>query len=177
MVEEIGTVIRSGGGKARVRINRSEKCSGCHGCLLSEGGNFLILEVIDPFGTATGDRVKIEARAGSAAKSGFILYILPLISLFIGYISGSKLVSLLGSSVTEGWGILSAFLFMALTYGAIYLFQKRFVRKHSLQMRVVKILGNAGAEIGPVAHKNTVLNLPSVADQGISGFRNEKQTF
>ena len=177
MVEEIGTVIRSGGGKTRVQINRSEKCSGCHGCLLAEGGNYLILEVIDPFGTATGDRVKIEAKAGSAAKSGFILYILPLISLFIGYISGSKLVSLLGSTATEGWGILSAFLFMALTYGAIYLFQKRFVRKHSLQMRVVKILGNAGTEIGPVTHKNMVLNLPNVADQGISGFRNEKQTF
>ena len=88
MVEEIGMVIRSGGGKARVRINRSEKCSGCHGCLLSERGNFLILEVIDPFGTATGDRVKIEAKAGSAAKSGFILYILPLIMLAAGYFIG-----------------------------------------------------------------------------------------
>ena len=121
--------------------------------------------------------MKIEAKAGSAAKSGVILYILPLISLFIGYLSGIKLVSLLGSSATEGWGILSAFLFMALTYGAIYLFQKRFFRKHSLQMRVVKILVNAGTEIGPVTHKNTVLNLPNVADQGISGFRNEKQTF
>ncbi|HEC61512.1 MAG TPA: hypothetical protein ENI27_04590 [bacterium] len=177
MVEEIGTVIKSGGGKARVRINRSDKCSSCHGCLLAEGGKFLIIEVIDSFDTATGDRVKIETKAGGAAKSGFILYILPLISLFSGYLIGSKLVSLLGGSATEGWGILSAFLFMALTYGAIYLLQKRFVRKHSLQMRVVKILGNAGTEIDTVTHKNTVLRLPDVADQGISGFRNEKQTF
>jgi sigma-E factor negative regulatory protein RseC len=150
MVEEIGTIIQSGGGKARVRINRSDKCAGCHGCLLAEGGNYLILEVIDSFGTKTGDRVKIEAEAGSAAKSGFILYIIPLVSLFIGYISGSKLVSLLGSSVTEGWGILSAFIFMALTYWAIYLFQKRLVRKHSLQMRVVKILGNVESDDSPV---------------------------
>ncbi|KKK67937.1 hypothetical protein LCGC14_2949060, partial [marine sediment metagenome] len=106
MVEEIGTVIKSGGGKARVRINRSDKCSSCHGCLLAEGGKFLIIEVIDSFDTATGDRVKIETKAGGAAKSGFILYILPLISLFIGYISGSKLVTLLGGSASEGWGIL-----------------------------------------------------------------------
>lgn len=177
MVEEIGTVIRSGGGKARVRINRSEKCSGCHGCLLAEGGKFLILEAIDPFGTATGDRVKIEARAGSAAKSGFILYILPLISLFIGYISGSKLVTFLGGSATEGWGILSAFLFMALTYGAIYLFQKRFVRKHSLQMRVVKILGNAGSDKDSLIPGSPVSRFQNAGEQEIHGYRNEKQAF
>jgi positive regulator of sigma E activity len=121
----------------------------------------MTLEVIDLLGTAKGDRVKIEARAGSAAKSGFILYILPLISLFIGYLFGSKLVSLLGSSATEGWGILSAFLFMALTYLAIYLSQRRFVLKHSLQMRIMKILGNSEAVIGS-----------SITGRSPSGFQN-----
>jgi positive regulator of sigma E activity len=121
----------------------------------------MTLEVIDLLGTAKGDRVKIEARAGSAAKSGFILYILPLISLFIGYLFGSKLVSLLGSSATEGWGILSAFLFMALTYLAIYLSQRRFVLTHSLQIRIMKILGNSEAVIGS-----------SITGRSPSGFQN-----
>jgi sigma-E factor negative regulatory protein RseC len=155
MVEEIGTVIRSNGGKARVQINRSEKCAGCHGCLLSEGREYLTVEAADPLGASSGDRVKIESSAGSAAKSGFILYILPLMALFFGYLTGSKLVSLMGSSSTEGWGILSGFLFMGLTYGAIYLFQKRIVRNRSLQMRVVKILGNAESNEGPMIEKRS----------------------
>ena len=70
MVEEIGTVVRSGGGKAQVQIKRSERCAGCHGCLLSEGREYLNVEAVDPLGVTTGDRVKIESSAGSTVKSG-----------------------------------------------------------------------------------------------------------
>lgn len=156
MVEEVGTVIQKRNGQARVRLNRTEKCAGCHGCLLAEGGNYLIVKAFDPLGAAIGDRVKIQAEAGSAAKSGFILYIIPLISLLFGYFTGSKLVSLMGSSSTQGWGILSALLFMALAYVVIYLIQKRLVDKHSQYMRVVKILKNAEPKKDSPMYKSPV---------------------
>jgi hypothetical protein len=42
---------------------------------------------------------------------------------------------------------------MGLTYGAIYLVQKRIVRNRSLQIRIIKILGGAEAGGDPMVEK------------------------
>lgn len=140
MAEEIGIVINVSDGRARVRIKRTERCNGCHGCLLSEGKDYMTTEVADSFGAVEGDEVLIRTPDGSSAKSGLILYILPLVSFLFGYLSINKALSLLGYSSNEGWGILFGFLFMILTYLSIYLLKRKLFRTSSSQMAIVRIV-------------------------------------
>ncbi len=141
-MEERGIVIEKSPGRAQVRIERSESCEGCHGCLYSETGKFMVAEVIDRIGVSVGDVVRIASEGPSALGAAALLFLFPLGMLFAGYAAGAALapaVGLAGSS--QGVGIGVAALFFAGSFGLLALYTRRRHKGKTDQSVVVEILG------------------------------------
>ncbi len=141
-MEERGIVIEKSPGRAQVRIERSESCEGCHGCLYSETGKFMVAEVIDRIGVSVGDVVRIASEGPSALGSAALLFLFPLGMLFAGYGVGAALAPALGlARSSQGVGIGAAALFFAGSFGLLALYTRRRNKGKTDQSVVVEILG------------------------------------
>lgn len=80
-------------GTAMVIHLRESACSGdCHKCSgCGAAKEYLLFEVINPIGARVGDLVKIESETGPVLKAAVVLYMMPLVLFFVGYIIGMSL--------------------------------------------------------------------------------------
>jgi len=139
---ETGIVVQTGPGKAQVRIQRSEACEGCHGCLMSETGKFMTADVIDRIGVSVGDEVSIATEGASPLKSAVLLFLFPLILLFAGYFTGSAIAPLIGMpGSAQALGIACSALFFFGSFGLLYLFTHRKSGASAGASAIVEILG------------------------------------
>lgn len=89
-MEEIGYVTAVNGSYATVSIGRkSGCCDSCEksSCDIPEDG--ITTDALNTAGAKTGQRVKIEMRSHTYIKGVLILYIIPVLSLFIGLVLGN----------------------------------------------------------------------------------------
>ncbi len=136
MEQETGIVISVQRGSALVRLKRKTGCDGCKACLAGKEAGYMHASVRDPIGVTVGDWVNIDFHKASAAASGFILYILPLIMLAAGYFVGEALARWLGlPSADETMGISVGLAFFALTFLGIFL-QQKIMKKKPLVMAI-----------------------------------------
>ena len=87
---EIGKVLETSNGRARVEVSPSGMCSHCEmasSCIPASSGN-RIIEVADPIGAAPGLRVRIELASSTFLLASFLAYVFPLIFLFAGALIG-----------------------------------------------------------------------------------------
>ncbi|OHD74025.1 MAG: hypothetical protein A2177_14580 [Spirochaetes bacterium RBG_13_68_11] len=145
-MQEKGIVIESAGGRAQVRIERTESCEGCHGCLYQENGHFMVADVVDRVGTAPGDRVRIETEGPSPVKASLLVFGVPLVMLFAGYAAGAALAPVLGApQASQGIGIAGAALFFAASFGVLSLVSRRRAVGSTGQSAIVEILDRQAA--------------------------------
>ena len=80
-------------GTARVIHVRQSACSGdCHQCSgCGAAQKTLALTVRNPIGAVPGDLVVIESQSGPVLAAAAVLYVLPLVLFFMGYLAGSLL--------------------------------------------------------------------------------------
>jgi sigma-E factor negative regulatory protein RseC len=144
-MQEKGVVITSSGGRAQVRIDRTEACEGCHGCLYQADGHFMVADVLDRVGAASGDVVRIETEAPSAVKASLLVFGVPLALLFAGYAAGAALAPVLGAPhASQGIGIAGAALAFAASYGVLSLVSRR-QKGRAAQSVIVEILDRQAA--------------------------------
>ncbi len=97
------------GGMAEVAVSRASACGGncssCGGCKLQ---NELKICVENPIGAKPGQKVVLETASGKIFAAIFLVYLLPLITMVLGY----SLAALLGRG--EGLCIASGFAGLAL---------------------------------------------------------------
>lgn len=104
---EIGKVVATRSGRAKVEVRQSSICSHCElssSCVYGTGGT-RVVEVRDPLGVSAGQMVKIEFTGRGIVGASFLAYILPLLTLFGGAAVGFYLV---GGSPSELWAGLGA---------------------------------------------------------------------
>jgi len=82
-----------GGGLAQVKTSRHNDCENCGAC---PGNSAIVLEARNPLGAKPGQRVMVEVQEVNMLKSAFIVYLLPLIAIFIGAMLGGYLAERLG---------------------------------------------------------------------------------
>jgi sigma-E factor negative regulatory protein RseC len=142
-MEETGVVVERDGGMAKVRIERSESCEGCHGCLMSDSAKYMLAEVENKAGASLGDEVRISTAGATPLKATLLLFGLPLVLLFAGYAAGSALAGILGRAASaEGFGIAAGALFFAGSFGLIALINKAVSGKKAERSAIVEILGH-----------------------------------
>ena len=129
-----GTVLRkTPGGDAVVEIVRQSSCGGdcsnCKGCAHPQ--QTLEVTVSDPVGAKPGDRVRITAPTGKVYRSASVVYILPVILLFVFYFVPSG---------SEGTKILCSLLGLALGVGISAAYSRRASASGSLKSSISDIL-------------------------------------
>jgi sigma-E factor negative regulatory protein RseC len=103
MQEEVGTVIESRGGTARVLVKRNSACDRCpsRSCGASLGGDLKGVNASNGMGAREGQKVKIGISPKAVLKASFILYMVPILALIIGAVLGNYL----GPQHREVWTV------------------------------------------------------------------------
>jgi positive regulator of sigma E activity len=70
---------------AEVEIKESPACVKCGMCMFKSTGN-IKLEVTNPVGAKAGDQVEIDLPEAKVILSSMLIFILPLIVFFVGYL-------------------------------------------------------------------------------------------
>jgi len=89
-LREEGVIVGVEGERVRVRIERSDACSRCRVCVPMGDGS-MVIEAKNARGAGVGDRVRIEVDDSRHLRAAFMVYILPLIGLIAGYLTGTAL--------------------------------------------------------------------------------------
>jgi sigma-E factor negative regulatory protein RseC len=145
-MQEKGIVIESAGGRAQVRIERTESCEGCHGCLYQADGHFMVADAVDRVGTSPGDRVRMETEGPSPVSASLLVFGVPLVMLFAGYAAGAALAPVLGApQASQGIGIAGAALLFAASFGVLWLVSRRRRAGSSVQSVIVEVLDRNAA--------------------------------
>ncbi len=106
-----GTVKSTDGATARVLVTASRECSGCASKGHCGMGNVKPHEitVLNRSGAKTGDYIEFEAETGKVILSAALIWILPVLSMILGYLVADRFVA-------GVWPIISAFIFLVMSY-------------------------------------------------------------
>jgi sigma-E factor negative regulatory protein RseC len=138
MQEEIGTVIETWEGTARVLVKRNAACGRCpsRSCCTSLGGDSRRVDVSNVIGAKEGQQVKVGISPKAVLKASFIFYMIPILSLIIGVMLGNYL----GPKHREIWAISLGFGFFVGSYFVIRALNKHFENKSEYLPVVTEIL-------------------------------------
>jgi positive regulator of sigma E activity len=147
VLEEVGRVLSTQGGKAVVRIPRSKECAGCHGCSMIDPEQGMVAEVENPLGASPGDEVRIQTRGVEGkVKAALLLFAFPMAMLLAGAIASQPLFRALGlTRAAEGLGVLVGLALMAGAFALVYYARKR-KGGQALRSRIVAVL--APSQVG-----------------------------
>ena len=118
---ETGTVIAIYGTKAKVKIDKSSACKECgkaEAGICGKSGEGMIMEAENNLNAREGDRVTLDLEKMVHAKAYFLLFIFPILSLFLSAYVGHEISGFTGiksMDVILGiTGLVSAILFSLL---------------------------------------------------------------
>ncbi len=121
MISEKARVVRVERDKAIIAKETSAACEGCHlsGSCMSSGDvrcdkTFVVL---NKAGAKAGDRVEIGLSSPEFFISVFLIYLLPLVLLFVGFVVGSHVTP----ALSRGIGIHMDKTVVAAVFGLIFL--------------------------------------------------------
>ena len=105
-------VVSVQGVKARVKVTTVAECGGCASkSHCHTGGNDgRVLTVINDSGAKPGDDIIFEIAPGKFILSAALIWILPLVSMFLGYFVAERFAGGI-------WPIASAFGFLVVSFG------------------------------------------------------------
>ncbi len=133
---EWGLVTTVSPGKAKVRLERKSLCDKC-GICSGWGKDFMLMEVNNLKGARVGDKVRIETPPGKAVKISFMVFMIPLLGLFIGIFSGYLLSGWLG--LGSWWQAGLGIAFFLLAFLGVRWYDKRAQRGEGYLPRIVQI--------------------------------------
>ena len=96
---ETGTVIETIGTRARVRINKSKSCKECgkaQAGICGKSGEGMIMEAGNNLNAGQGDRVTLGLVKNVHVKGYFLIFILPVLSLFLFAYMGHEITGFTG---------------------------------------------------------------------------------
>lgn len=96
MKTEQGLVIEVIDNMAKIKVGRHNDCSNCGAC---PGNDSVIISASNKLGAKLGQRVVFEVKEVNVLRGAFIVFILPLISAFIGVLLGGEIGKYIGSNI------------------------------------------------------------------------------
>lgn len=130
-----GTVIRTDGGRAFLRITAGDGCGDCPAkshCMSGDGMEREIAAVNDA-GADIGDIVTFEAHQGTVILSAALVWIVPIIAMIVGYLVAERFAG-------GVWPIVAAFVFLAAAFGMLRLIDHAVAGGTAFYPRIVRVL-------------------------------------
>ena len=131
---ETGTVIATEDGHAMVLTNKSRSCKECgkaEAGICGKRGAGITIKTVNTLGGVKGDIVEIGLEGKTHAKAYFIMFILPVIILFLSAYAGHS-TGIKGLDITAG----ITGLFLSLIYSFVKIHQL----EKSAQFYITKVL-------------------------------------
>lgn len=119
--------------KAMVRLVRHTACEKCGACHLGDANKNITMVAMNDIGAVTGDKVTIEMPTGGVLKAAFIMYMIPLLSLFIGV--GLSLLFQVREEIAVLIGLVAA----AFAFIGVSLFEPRYRKNSIYQAKIVSV--------------------------------------
>jgi len=139
-------VLRAGEGRALVEIEREEACGHCAAkdlCHALGSRGRLRVEADNPLGALEGQLVEVSPVRSVGLRAAFFVYLLPA-AMFVVAVAVS----------TELWrfppwaSALAGFGALALAWAVARAFDRRVTRNPEFRLRIVRLIGEDGAEPG-----------------------------
>lgn len=126
-----GKVTEINGNKVKLKMYRESSCAHCSGCGdASKLSRELELEIKQK--VEIGDIVTFELEDGKMLKIGFLVYIVPILMMILGFYISTRL------GYPEKIGALISFLSLVIAFLIVHLIDK-FLVKEKVQMNVLKV--------------------------------------
>jgi sigma-E factor negative regulatory protein RseC len=144
-MEETGVVMElTKDGRAIVQMSKSGGCEGCKAagtCKAISGDR--VLEADNKIGAVPGQQVILKIDSGMFLKSSFIVYMIPVIFLFIGAALGGKYGPAINGSITlDYWQAIGGCVFLGLSVVLIRVYDRMIKGgKGLLRPEITKIVG------------------------------------
>lgn len=100
-MREMGLVVAVDQKNAQVRFERSAACSKCRACGMLADAKEIIISVENTLSAKVGDSVEIDMQTKGVMMASAIVYVIPLIALFLGLFVGPVITKLLGLALDE----------------------------------------------------------------------------
>jgi len=156
MLEEFGSVVELKGKETAVVLcQKSSFCKSCpsmQSCHVGDDNRTMLVEALNAVGAAVGDRVRLVTSTRSFLQSSFLLYIVPLIALLVGAVSGHQVGSHLAGGPDPN--LLAAILGTTFLVGSFFVIRvgSRAIPKETYMPRIVEILPAESAQGEELPH-------------------------
>ena len=92
-MREVGTVVEIDAGDVKLSLTRTDACSKCKACSVSENGKEMVVAAKNLCNAKPGDKVIIELDPSIFIQTAFITYGFPLFMMIAGFFVGQLLNS------------------------------------------------------------------------------------
>lgn len=120
-----GRVEKIQGNIATVIIERQDMCGECHACEVLGEVKKCEIQCVNVCNSQIGDEVEIDLENSSFLKASFIMYILPLIGLFVGMGIPHYLLQQQGKDLREIVSLVSGVAIMGIIFLIIKFYDKK----------------------------------------------------
>lgn len=120
------------GNKLVISMYKESACSHCNNCSESAKIANTFTFISNRNDISIGDVITFEMEDNQVFKAAMIVYIIPLIFMFLGYYMGSKF------GLTEGKTIATSFISLIAAFVGIFIYDRKVV-KHKME-KAVKII-------------------------------------
>ncbi|MBI5191487.1 MAG: SoxR reducing system RseC family protein [Nitrospirae bacterium] len=140
-MEEEGTVVETTGNTARVMMKPGAGCEGCKSGSCKVAGGERILDADNPVGAKAGQDVLLDIGGGAFLKASFIVYMVPVIALFIGAGLGDYISKAYPDKMTpDFWQASLGIFFLVLSVIGIRLYDRHIAKGRGLRPVIVKVM-------------------------------------
>ncbi|MGQ9779058.1 MAG: SoxR reducing system RseC family protein [Bacillota bacterium] len=138
-MEEVGLVVETNGGMARVRLVRRATCDKCGICGIGRAPE-IVVEVPNTINARPGDAVRLVMEGGNLLRAAAAAYLIPLFCLLGGYLLARAALARIGatSSLAEFLAVVTGFLCLGLSYLWLRAYDRR--RGDRLTPRMVAVV-------------------------------------
>jgi len=135
--EQIGIVIEIDGNMAKVRATRHGDCKNCGAC---PGENAMVVDARNPISAKVGQNVAFEIQEVNMLQAAFVVYIMPLVAIFLGALAGGYVADSIGSQSVVLFQVGGGILAFILSVLYIKFFDKSSSKNINMQPVITKIL-------------------------------------
>lgn len=132
MLEEVGVVVLAHDKTAVVEMTKHASCAHCGVCTLGHHDKMRI-EAENSIGARLNDRVKVAIPGAVILKSAFIVYIVPLIALVMGFLTAKYFLG-------EMAGVVTGLLCAVGVFLGLHFYDKRLRLQQKILVRITEII-------------------------------------